>query len=479
MAVIALSAVLLRLPLLGSPLSRDEAGYLMVAAQLGPGSSLYGDHWVDRPPLLLLVFAAADRLGGADALRGLGLLLVVVAVAAAAGLGAAAGGRLGGRCAVLCAAVAAVLLTTPLFGTTEVNGELVAAPFVLGGAAQLLAAVRAGPVARPCLVAVAGASGAAAVLVKQNQWDVWVLLVALLLSGAWSRRSRPGVSVVLPFLGGAAVTTSAVLAVAAGLGTSPVALWDAVVVFRFEAAAVVADSAGPATAQRLVDLVVAFSLSGAPLLLVLLGVVLPRPPAPNALDLRLPAVAVLAWESVAVLGGASYWPPYLICTVTGLVLATAVVHNAGPGRGGVAAARRAGLVPLAWAVVASLVALSWAVVDPAARPQDEVVEWLRANAAPGDDAVVAYGSPDILHGAGLKSPYSHLWSLPVRVRDPDLVELGRLLNGPEAPDWVVLTGPSLATWGIDDSAGTEALTQGYTEAAEVGRFTVYSRDGAS
>jgi len=36
----------------------------MVARQWqGGGSSLYGDQWVDRPPLLLLIFKAADGLG--------------------------------------------------------------------------------------------------------------------------------------------------------------------------------------------------------------------------------------------------------------------------------------------------------------------------------------------------------------------------------------------------------------------------------
>lgn len=476
-AVVVAATVALRLPLLGSPPSRDEAGYLMVASQLGPGSSVYGDYWVDRPPLLLAFFAVADRLGGADALRAMGLLVVAAAVVAAAVLGStAAADRVRVRAGVLCAATAGVFLVTPLFGTTEVNGELVAAPLVLTGVALLLRAVRAGgTTARPGLLAAAGAAGAGAVLVKQNQWDVVVVLAALLLAGRWSHapgRLRPRDAV--PFLGGAAATGAAALAGAAATGTTPAELWDAAVVFRVEAAAVVASSASGATGDRLVDLTGAFLRSGAPLVLLLLVVALRRRPAPGALDLRAAAVAVLAWESVAVLGGASYWPPYLICFVTGLVMATAVVQCAA--REGTRS-WSVGLVPLAWAVVACLLALAAAVAHPPARPQDGVVAWLRANAAPGDDALVAYGHPDVLHLAGLHSPYPDLWSLPVRVHDPRLADLAALLSGPGAPDWVVLTGPSLRTWGIDARAGTRALEEHYAEQVVVGRYTVLRRTG--
>ncbi|WP_380167581.1 hypothetical protein [Jannaschia sp. R86511] len=471
-AVLAGLAVVARLPLLGSPPSRDEAGYLMIASQLGPGLSLYGDYWVDRPPLLLAFFAVADRLGGPEGLRALGLLVVATAVVAAAALGwLVAAGRSRPRAGLACGGTAAVFLSTPLFGTAEVNGELIAAPLVLGGAALVLAAVRApasGP--RAALLASAGAAGAAAVLVKQNQWDVVVLVVALLLVGRRSHRVhhlRP--RDLGPFTGGFLLAVVAAVTWAARLGTDPRGLWDAVVVFRVQAAAVIGSSASSATSDRLVDLVVAFLLSGAPLLLLLAAVAARRPAAEGAVDLRVPLLAVLAWESFAVLGGASYWPPYLICFTTGLVLAMAVVQTR---EGSRPRDRWAALLPLGWAAVAAVVALVTVVADPPARPQDAVISWLRANASPGDDAVIAYGHPDILHGAGLASPYPDLWSLPVRARDPRLQELSRLLSGPRAPDWVLLTGSSLATWGIDDRAGTRALREHYVEETVVGRYTV-------
>ena len=56
-AALAAAAVLCWLPFLGRTPSPDEGGLLTVAGQWAPGSSLYGDYWVDRPPLLIGLFA--------------------------------------------------------------------------------------------------------------------------------------------------------------------------------------------------------------------------------------------------------------------------------------------------------------------------------------------------------------------------------------------------------------------------------------
>src|SRR6476661_8822439 len=85
--VAALLAAVVRLPFLGRPLTSDEGGYLMVAAQWHPGTSLYGDYWVDRPPLLVALFGLADAAGGAVGLRLLGVVVAVGAVLLAAWIG--------------------------------------------------------------------------------------------------------------------------------------------------------------------------------------------------------------------------------------------------------------------------------------------------------------------------------------------------------------------------------------------------------
>lgn len=231
----------------------------------------------------------------------------------------------------------------------------------------------------------------------------------------------------------------------------------------------------PPPADRLVDLLVALLLSGAPLVLFVLVRASRRAPAAGVVDLRLAGFAVLAWESFAVLGGASYWPPYLICFVTGLVLSMAVVQTRQGDEKRVGAPSR---LPLAWATVACVVSLTWAVAHPPPRPQDELIAWLRVHTTPGDDAVIAYGHPDILHGADLHSPYPDLLSLSVRVRDPRLDDLSRLLSGPRAPDWVILTAPTLATWGIDARAGSLALQEHYVVEVVIGRYVVYRHTSA-
>ena len=65
-------------------------------------------------------------------------------------------------------------------------------------------------------------------------------------------------------------------------------------------------------------------------------------------------------------------------------------------------------------------------------------------AAPGDTLVVYGGRADLVLASGLEAPYRHLWSLPMRVLDPDLAELRALLAGPRAPTWVVMGAPGWA-----------------------------------
>lgn len=65
----AAAATLGWLPFVGRDVGPDEGGLLLVAAQWAPGSSVYGDYFVDRPPVLLALVAAAEHLGGLVGLR--------------------------------------------------------------------------------------------------------------------------------------------------------------------------------------------------------------------------------------------------------------------------------------------------------------------------------------------------------------------------------------------------------------------------
>jgi hypothetical protein len=483
---LAVAACLGWLPFMARGLSPDEGGLLLVGGQWAPGSSLYGDYWVDRPPVLIGMFAAADGLGGPWALRTLGVVAVVATVLLAGVIG-----RLHGPgptwSVVLPAATAAVFVGTPLFGGSVVSAELLALPFVLAGIAAVLASLTADDRDSALWWAMAaGAAGAAAFMVKQNVVDVFVVVLALVASGL---RPTPDSgrrqSARLRLLGGAAcgglAMTALVLLIAQGRGTSVAELWDAVVVFRGEATGVIMQSGTASTGGRLAGMLVALAFSGAPVIAGVLAWVARRglrsPSADRAAshDLRGAAWALLAWETFVVLVGGSYWLHYLMGLVPGLVLLAAATASTsaatGPRRSGRTIATAYG-----YAACSTLVVIGWVHAHPIDRPEAPVTSYLNEHARPGDTAVVAFGAANALRTTGLESPYAHLWSLPVRVRDPELHGLADVLAGPDAPTWLVVSGRSLNSWGVDGAAAKPYLRARYDKAATAGRFTVYHRN---
>lgn len=475
LAALVGAAVALRLPSFRSPLSDDEGGFLMVASQWAPGTSLYGDYWVDRPPLLIGAFEVAHRFGGPTALRVIGCVAVATAVLLAARLGrlVAPASR---HAPLLTAAVAAVFLSTPLFSAGLVKGELLAVPLVLLGLLALLTGLRAadaGTAARWWLLA--GVAAALATGMKQSIVDVFlaaaVAAVVLARHGRWRRAA-----VLLGCVAGAGLAVTAASVVwAAGRGTDPLALWDAVVRFRAEASDVIARSSPDDYDSRAARLVLSFAVSGAIGMLIALAPVRGRRTAEEGgtapLGFRAVTVAVVLWELLAVAAGGSYWLHYLIGTVPGLVLVGAVAARQRSRLRVVAAVTAYG----AAATLLANVAIAVPTGPPSPTPADEVAvaSYLRKEARPGDTGVTAFGSPWILLEAGLESPYPLLWSLPVRVRDPQLVRFTRLLRSADRPTWVVVEGESLDTWGVDGSGADRVLERRYRLVRVSGDWTVY------
>ncbi|MET1058437.1 MAG: hypothetical protein ABWX84_02500 [Nocardioides sp.] len=475
-AALAAAAGLCWLPFLGRTLSPDEGGLLTVAGQWAPGTSLYGDYWVDRPPVLIGLFAVADGMGGAPALRAMGVLAVVATVVLAGAIGRlVAGPRATTRRVVLPAATAALFVATPLFGGTVVSAELLGLPFVLAGIASALVSLdRPGRPSAAAWAAGAGAAGAAAFLVKQNIVDVFlfVLVVAVLRGG---RGAGFGVTARLRLVGGAACGAVAVVAlvlgVAAARGTSVSGVWDAVVVFRAQAAGIIAQSDNPAMGKRLGGVLVALVFSGAPVLAAALAWTSARRRGARArrTGLRSAAWAMLTWEMLVVLVGGGYWLHYLMGLVPGLVVLAAVSAPTRPSRA------RWLVSAYAYTACSTVAVLCWVFVHPIERPEEPAIAYLTAHARPGDSAVVAFGAPNILQGAGLQSPYPQLWSLPARVRDPEARKLTAVLAGPEAPTWLVVSGRSVTTWGIDGGAANRVVRSRYEPAVTAGNFRIFVR----
>ena len=470
--VAALVATAAWLPFLYSPLTSDESGFLMLAEQWKPGSSLYGDYWVDRPPLLLWLFTIGGHLGPVDATTsGLVAPGLKLLGAVASGLSVVLAGVLasqvspGNRSARLTTVVlAAALLSSPLLGMSAVNGELLAVPFVLLGLVCAVTAMRRSWEWRTVVLAAsAGASGMAAALVKQNFIDVFVFTAVLL---AVSHRRVPRLwERAATFSGGATVLLGAALLGAWARGTSVPELWDAVVVFRVHAATIIDASASSTTTGRAVLLAAVCVGSGvAVVLVVAVAAIFAR-----RTPLVLPALAMTAWELFAIAAGGSYWLHYLTGVIPGLVLLAAIAR-AGPRSG------RALRYAVAYTVATALAAWTfWATATPQDTPVSQVSSYLREHARPSDGVVVGFGHPEIIAASGLDSPYEYLWSLPARVRDPQLAHLHAVMAGDSAPRWVVVRGDSLDTWGLDADHAQQYLTRNYVERVSYGSWHVWQR----
>jgi hypothetical protein len=451
------------LPFVGRSLSPDEAGFLVVGGQWHDGTSLYGDFWVDRPPVLVAIFEAADALGGAVPLRLIGALAAVLTVILSGVLGRIAAPER--RSApLLTAGTAAVCVATPLFGGTVVNGELLGLPFLVAGILAYVAAAASRHQYRGLLLSLAaGGAGAIGLLVKQSLVDVFVVAVVLLLTSGAARKKFPGM------LAGALVTVAVVVAVAQARGTVPADLWDAVVAFRIDAARELAGDSGNAPA-RLAGLLGALAASGVPLVVAAFawkGGGTPSRQGPwTAPDLRVAAYALLTAELLVAFLGGSYWLHYLMGLVPGAVLfAAAFAQRPAP------VTRSIG-VSLALAGLSSVAALGWVAAHPIDRPEEPAIAYLDEHAAAGDTAVVVFGAANVIHDAGLETRYPFLWSLPARVRDADLASLDGVLSSGNAT-WVLVARRSVDDWDLDFTRTQALLDERYDEVDTAGKFTLY------
>ena len=184
-------------------------------------------------------------------------------------------------------------------------------------------------------------------------------------------------------------------------------------------------------------------------------------------DLRWPALAVLGWEMVVVLLGGSYWLHYLMGLVPGLVLLAAAAAQRRLEADGTLTSRTAP----PWSRRSRRSSTSSPCRSTGPRRRSSTT--CRREARPGDTAVVAFGGANILRETGMTSPYEELWSLPVRVRDPELEDADAVLKGPDAPTWVIANGDSLDTWGVDATRADRVLRDRYRLAAKAGTFSIF------
>jgi len=460
------AAVASRLPFLGHAASPDEGGFLVVGAQWhGAGGSLYGRYWVDRPPLLITIFRAASALGGLTALRLIGCVaaaLVVLGVSRAAGM-------IGGRVAAQWAALtAAGLSISPLLGGYEVNGELLAAPFVLGGVICVLAALRA--VRHHEAVtwsAAAGSLAMSAMLIKQNLADAAIFgFVALVLAVSRGELHRQRFwAMAAGAVGGASAVVVLLALWTVAHGTSLVGVFDAIYPFRIHAAAVQAAGGSAHSSVRLHLLVIAVAASGLGfLLLALLHHVVTRRRHDTSF---LALVAMTLFAGISVLLGGNYWHHYLVELTAPLAIAAGVLVS----RHGFAARK-----VVAYVLVAASVAWGVTLARPQGTDARSVGQAIAASSTPNDTIVNAWGNADLTFASGLASPYAQLWSLPVKTIDPRLTQLDAVLRGPAPPTWFVIR-KHVHSWGLDTAQTGVILDHDYHRVARLCGHTIFLRNG--
>lgn len=476
-AVLACLATLgVHLLFLTRRLRPDEGGFAMVARHWHEGGSyLYGPQWVDRPPGLITVFAAAGHLGPYG-VRITAALLAVALVAALAWGAEAVGGRPAARWA---AWSGFALGSSALLGAQELNGELAAATFVAVSVGAVLRAVRSSPTRTQTLLygVVAGAAAATAALMKQNIVDGFVFAGVLLAVGVSAARNRlayrPGrvATASVGFLAGALVPAAATLAWASrhgGIG----ALAFATVGFRADAAAVMTHWSWSSPLHRLRLLLLVACLSGLLVLLVHLAVS-HRGRLRRAEPLPWAVAATAAWEGAGVVAGANFWDHYLIALVPMVALAAGL--GASRRQPGSRWTRRLVMVSVAVTALVSPVAAIGAVLSPS--EAYTTGRWVASSARPGDTLAVPITHANVIEASGLRPVYPYSWSLPTRTLDPHLSLLTRTLDGASAPTWVVRwDGPR--AWDLDpaDHVGA-ALRLHYRLVAVVCGHPVWLHDG--
>jgi 4-amino-4-deoxy-L-arabinose transferase-like glycosyltransferase len=455
------------------PLRNDEGGYLLVARQWHTGGEfLYGDYFVDRPPLLLLIFRVAALTEWDQAIRVLAIPFVLAFVLAGWRAGSVLAGPSGGRWA---AVVAAGLMCSLGLAADQADGELFGASLVMVALALALSAWHADTRRRRLwLGAAAGAVGAAAPLVKQSLLEGLLLFAGLVVLGGWSPGGdrRRAVSMGVAGALGALLPLTLVVLWLTAARIAPADAWHDLVGSRGVALDILWSTSPDDSLRRAGQLLVLGAVTGLlPLVLTWL-VAARRAVGRTSVEARL-ITPLLVFGLVGIASGGSYWPPYLLQLAPVAVLAAGALAPSVLAAG--AWMRGFSRMVVAVTVVGAVGSGVYYATESSAWHSQRTGEWLAASKAADDTGFVAYGLPSVLESADLPSPYPHLWSAAMRTVDPDQARLRGTLAGPEAPTWIVQVN-GLNAWGIDEGSRLrDVVRERYRPVAQICGHRVWLR----
>jgi 4-amino-4-deoxy-L-arabinose transferase-like glycosyltransferase len=452
-------AVLVHLVYLTTPLRVDEAGVSLVARSAieDPPSLLYGRLWIDRPPLLIGLFALADAAGGAVGVRMLGVL-------AAAGMVCSVAWTtrrlLGEKWTAPAAVMAAALGSAPALSAHITYAELIAAPLCCAAIGCALPTMHTSTVHTRSW-GIAGALAAGAPLVKQSFGDA---MLALIIAAALAPTARLAVMRLTILTTGAALPVGIVLAwaVTAGPGVGP--LWYAVVAFRMDAARALAEASVPLS-ERLPQLGLGIAVAG---YVVLAPLVVRGLRAAFRASWR-SGLVLAVWLTagwVGILGGGYFWTHYMIGVAPVMViLAIYGLQARCSPRLSVGARRPAtskAIIGAFLMVHACATLVGYRAVGASSQHTTMAVAGtLREQARPDDFVLVMYARANVAYYSGMQPAFPYQWSLMYRAIPDAEEDLAAMLESSRRPTWIAQWNPPGAFGMNRDGRITAAIRRGY------------------
>lgn len=461
----------LRLPFINVPLNIDEGGDSFVARSWGTTQgSMYGGSWLDRPPLLVLLYKAGV-LGGDLGVRLLGMAAAILLVV---GTMLIANNISGLRAARMTGIITAIMSSSVVLGAVFTSNEILATVPVTYSILALFHA-RESDRARLWLFS-AGLLASCAFLIKQSFADVLVAgAIFLFVSWATRERSRFEFGWIAWWIAGVMAPLLATLAWFHFYSVGIRQFIYAVVGFRIDS---LADQAANAPSASYM-----FLHLGLPILIAS-GCLIPVPWAFSWLYRRRTdpqvSLTLAAWLVVGILGiggGGNYFPHYFIQPLAALSVMSGCAIAASHRRYLGAAT---GVLFAILAVANIIVGLSLVKVDPPQQRTLAVAKYLRTNSHPDDSLYVMYARANLLYYADMKSPYPYAWNMMVRAVPRAQTDLRTLLDSPiDRPTWVVVW-QGATSFGLDKSGKTrQLLLDNYVQTDQIcGKAILIRKDQA-